>query len=177
MMDDVLTTQLCGTCDAPGRFSLSPRTLPASAPEGWRLVDITAIGICGTDYHIFEGKHPYLEYPRVIGHELGGRLADGPDAGRIVAINPYLSCGTCRACRRGKPNCCMKIEVLGVHRDGGMCARIAVPVGNIVPADGLSEIQAAMVEFLAIGARHRCRGSARPSDGSPTRPFGDGGGF
>ena len=164
MMDDVLTTQLCGTCDAPGRFSLSPRTLPASAPEGWRLVDIAAIGICGTDYHIFEGKHPYLEYPRVIGHELGGRLADGPDAGRIVAINPYLSCGTCRACRRGKPNCCMKIEVLGVHRDGGMCARIAVPVGNIVPADGLSEIQAAMVEFLAIGAHAVARSKLSAGD-------------
>ncbi|WP_114286155.1 zinc-binding alcohol dehydrogenase family protein [Candidatus Halocynthiibacter alkanivorans] len=145
----------CGTCIEPGRFELSTRDLPQSAPDGWVLLDIKAIGICGTDYHIFEGKHPFLEYPRVIGHELSARVVtstDGWDAGQLVVVNPYLSCGTCRACLRGKPNCCSQIEVLGVHRDGGMCGRIAVPAGNLYDAEGLSELEAAMVEFLAIGA-------------------------
>lgn len=163
-MDDTILTQRAGTCDAPGRFSLTARPLPREAPPGWRLVDIAAAGLCGTDYHIYEGKHPYLAYPRVIGHELGGRLASGPDAGRVVAINPYLTCGECRACRRGKPNCCMNIEVLGVHRDGGLCARIAVPETNIVPADGLTERQAAMVEFLAIGAHAVARSGIAQGD-------------
>ncbi|TQV65708.1 zinc-binding alcohol dehydrogenase family protein [Aliiroseovarius halocynthiae] len=147
--------QISGTVVAPDQFELREYPRPDQAPDGWVLVDITAIGICGTDYHIFEGKHPFLEYPRVIGHELSGRTVSdlpGLPAGSLVVINPYVSCGNCRACRKGKPNCCTGIEVLGVHRDGGMCSRIAVPVGNLYAADGLTELQAAMVEFLAIGA-------------------------
>ena len=160
----VMTT---GSCIEPGRFELREVALPQEAPEGWALVDICAVGLCGTDYHIFEGKHPYLQYPRVIGHELSGRLthaAGGMAAGSLVVINPYVSCGDCRACRRGKPNCCTRIEVLGVHRDGGLCARVAVPVGNLYPAEGLDEIQAAMVEFLAIGAHAVARSGIRPGD-------------
>jgi len=161
------TKMLCGTCIEPGEFKLSERDLPTSAPEGWALVDISAVGICGTDYHIFEGKHPFLEYPRVIGHELSGVLLEDASeiaAGTLVTINPYLSCGNCRACQRGKSNCCSKIEVLGVHRDGGMCARIAVPVTNLYPAHGLTEIQAAMVEFLAIGAHAVARSELAKGD-------------
>ena len=158
---------LCGTCVAPGVFELTRRRLPDAAPPGWVLVDVSAVGLCGTDYHIFEGKHPFLAYPRVIGHELSGRVsggAEGLPAGARVVINPYVSCGTCRACRRGKPNCCERIEVLGVHRDGGLCARIAVPAGNLYPADDLSPEAAAMVEFLAIGAHAVRRGEVAAGD-------------
>ena len=147
--------QFSGTCVAPGQFELRSYPRPEAAPDGWILVDVCAVGICGTDYHIYEGKHPFLNYPRVIGHELSARTcSDLPDlpAGSLVVVNPYVSCGDCRACRKGKPNCCAKIEVLGVHRDGGLCSRIAVPVTNLYPAEGLTEVQAAMVEFLAIGA-------------------------
>ena len=145
----------CGLCLAPGQFVLDRRPVPQTAPEGWLLVDIAAAGLCGTDYHIFEGKHPYLEYPRVIGHELSGRVVEGGHgftAGQLVVINPYIACGTCHACMRGKPNCCMAIGVLGVHRDGGMCGRIAVPAINLIDATGLTAREAALVEFLAIGA-------------------------
>ena len=151
-------------CVEPGQMALEQRPRPVKAPEGWVLVDIAAIGICGTDYHIFEGKHPFLDYPRVIGHELSGHIASGPDAGKLVVINPYISCGACRACRRGKPNCCSAVSVLGVHRDGGMCARIAVPAENVYPADGLTPQQAAMVEFLAIGAHAVARSRTGKGD-------------
>ncbi|MCV0427701.1 MAG: zinc-binding alcohol dehydrogenase family protein [Roseibium sp.] len=145
----------CGVVVEPGVFRIESRDLPEAAPEGWVLVDIAAVGICGTDYHVLEGKHPFLNYPRVIGHELSGRIVnDSGDwvAGDLVVINPYLSCGECRACGKGKPNCCSRIEVLGVHRDGGLCSRVAVPSSNLYAASDLTEIQAAMVEFLAIGA-------------------------
>ena len=158
---------LAGTCVEPGVFELREVPLTETAPEGWVLVDIAAVGICGTDYHIFAGKHPFLDYPRVIGHELSGRLVapvGGLAAGTLVVINPYVSCGKCRACNRGKPNCCSAIQVLGVHRDGGLCARIAIPAGNVYPADGLSEIQAAMVEFLAIGAHAVTRSDVQAGD-------------
>ena len=146
---------LCGSCTEPERFELIERDRPETAAPGFVLVDIAAVGLCGTDYHILQGKHPYLNYPRVIGHELSGHIASASDRfqpGDLVVVNPYLSCGTCRACRRGKPNCCSNLSVLGVHQDGGLCARIAVPEGNLYAASGLTETQAAMVEFLAIGA-------------------------
>jgi len=156
----------CGLCVAPGSFVLEERPIPQSAPDGWLLVDIAVAGLCGTDYHIFEGKHPYLEYPRVIGHELSGRIVEdghGFAAGQLVVINPYIACGTCHACKRGKPNCCMAIGVLGVHRDGGMCGRIAMPAVNLIDATGLTAREAALVEFLAIGA-HAVRRSEMTAD-------------
>jgi len=160
-------TMLSGTVVKPGEFALEPRPAPIEAPEGWVLIDIEAVGICGTDYHILEGKHPYLKYPRVIGHELSARVCEdgsGWRAGDLVVVNPYISCGECRACRRGKPNCCSNIEVLGVHRDGGLCARLAVPATNLHAADGLSPLQAAMVEFLAIGAHAVRRSGIQKGD-------------
>lgn len=145
----------CGVCIEPGDFQLIEREVPTQAPEGWVLLDVLAIGLCGTDYHILEGKQPFLSYPRVIGHELSARVAQSVGSwnkGDLVVVNPYLSCGDCRACNRGKPNCCLNIEVLGVHRDGAMCRRIAVPEQNLYAADGLTPVEAAMVEFLSIGA-------------------------
>lgn len=160
-------TMLCGTCVEPGRFELTSAPLPETVSAGWVLVDVSAAGLCGTDFHIFQGKHPYLAYPRVIGHELSGRVAiaaEGWAIGTPVVINPYVACGHCRACRRGRPNCCTRLEVLGVHRDGGLCARIAVPAENLYPAGDLSAEAAAMVEFLAIGAHAVRRGEVAADD-------------
>jgi 2-desacetyl-2-hydroxyethyl bacteriochlorophyllide A dehydrogenase len=107
--------------------------------------------------HIFTGNQPYLEYPRVMGHELSATVdaADaesGLAAGDAVYVMPYLSCGKCIACRNGKTNCCVNIKVLGVHRDGAMTEYLSVPAQFVRKADGVTLDQAAMVEFLAIGA-------------------------
>jgi hypothetical protein len=77
---------------------------------------------------------------------------------------PYLSCGTCVACRKGKTNCCATIQVLGVHCDGGMTEYLALPERNVFKAEGLSLDEAAMVEFLAIGAHAVRRGAPGPGD-------------
>ena len=139
----------------PGKLELV-EVAPPALPEGWVRVGISHVGICGTDYHIFEGSHPFLAYPRIIGHELSGRVIDPGTsklaAGDAVVVNPYLNCGHCPACRSGTPNCCETLKVLGVHIDGGMCDEIAVPAGNLYPARGLDLADASMVEFLAIGA-------------------------
>jgi len=143
-------------CEEP--FDL--RVVDRAAPEpndGEVLVRIQRVGLCGTDYHIFAGRHPFLAYPRVIGHELSGTVvAAGAGSrfseGQLVAINPYLSCGTCVACRKGKPNACVSIQVLGVHTDGGMCELLTVPESALLDATGLTPDQAAMLEFLAVGA-------------------------
>ncbi len=156
-------------CDQPGSLRLIERPYPEDR-EGHVRIKIGHIGICGTDYHIYGGNQPYLSYPRVMGHELSGRAmqpsADGRiSAGDLVVINPYLTCGDCRACKAGKSNCCENIAVLGVHTDGGMCEEITVPERNLYPAQGLSEKAAAMVEFLAIGAHGVARaGLAQGAD-------------
>ena len=143
-------------CDAPGRLRAERREMPERA-AGEVLVRLRRVGVCGTDLHIFTGDQPYLSYPRVMGHELSGTVEEAPagsglSAGDVVSILPYLSCGRCNACRRELTNCCRDIQVLGVHRDGGMTEMLSLPVEAVRPAPGLDLDQAAMVEFLAIGA-------------------------
>jgi 2-desacetyl-2-hydroxyethyl bacteriochlorophyllide A dehydrogenase len=140
----------------PGQIVLEDREAPIPG-AGEVLVEPLRAGICGTDYHIFEGNQPFLSYPRVMGHELAVKVLEAPpdsgiEIGETYVVNPYVACGTCRACRKGKPNCCTRIAVLGVHRDGGMTKRLTLPAGNLVPSEGLSADECAMVEFLAIGA-------------------------
>jgi 2-desacetyl-2-hydroxyethyl bacteriochlorophyllide A dehydrogenase len=84
--------------------------------------------------------------------------------GDTVSVIPYISCGHCDACLKGRTNCCRNIGVLGVHRDGGMTEFLCVPEPFLVKADGLTLDQAAMVEFLAIGAHAVSRARTRASD-------------
>ena len=107
--------------------------------------------------HIYQGNQPYFVYPRVMGHELSGEIAEASEGSRFrpgdpVYIVPYLHCGHCIACRAGKTNCCTSLKVLGVHIDGGMCEYLAVPETHLFKAEGITLDEAAMVEFLAIGA-------------------------
>ncbi len=155
-------------CVEPGRMRIEQRPVPRPRP-GEVLVRPRRIGVCGTDYHIFEGKHPFLEYPRIMGHELAVEVVDAPAGtgvavGQFFAVNPYLSCGRCIACRRGKPNCCVAVSVLGVHQDGGMSELLAVPAASLIAVDGLTLDQAATVEFLAIGAHAVRRGAVTSQD-------------
>ncbi|MCA0433015.1 MAG: zinc-binding alcohol dehydrogenase family protein [Proteobacteria bacterium] len=155
-------------CVSPGQLQVDKRPSPARRP-GDVLVRPRRIGICGTDFHIFEGKHPFLQYPRIMGHELAVEVVDAPagsglSAGQICVVNPYLSCGVCIACAAGKPNCCVKISVLGVHQDGGMQELLPVPARNLLPAEGLSTDECATVEFLAIGAHAVRRGAVTAAD-------------
>jgi 2-desacetyl-2-hydroxyethyl bacteriochlorophyllide A dehydrogenase len=150
-------------CRNPGELEIVERPKPALKPGEVR-VRLRRAGVCGTDLHIFEGTQPYFEYPRVIGHELAGEIdeagADSPFApGQPVAVLPYLSCGACVACRKAKTNCCQRLRVLGVHIDGGMADYVGVPQSNVVAADGVTLDEAAMVEFLAIGAHAVRRGA------------------
>ena len=150
-------------CVEPNRFAILDRPVPVPAADEV-LVKIRRVGVCGTDLHIFRGDQPYFEYPRVIGHELSGVVAAlgagvrDLSEGQAVYVIPYLHCGHCAACRRGQTNCCNNIRVLGVHIDGGLGEYVSVPKRNVVPAHDLTLDQAAMVEFLAIGAHGIARG-------------------
>ncbi|MFN3364328.1 MAG: zinc-binding alcohol dehydrogenase family protein, partial [Allorhizobium sp.] len=154
-------------CDSPGTLSAIERPKPFRG-DGEVLVRLRRVGVCGTDLHIFTGNQPYLSYPRVMGHELSGVVEETSAsshlmAGDTVSIVPYISCGHCSACRKGKTNCCRNIGVLGVHRDGGMTEYLSLPERFVLKADGLDVDQAAMVEFLAIGAHAVARANVQPS--------------
>ena len=155
-------------CPEPGRLRLEARPAPRPLP-GEVLVRPRRVGICGTDYHIFEGRHPFLQYPRVMGHELAVEVVEAPEGsalapGEIAVVNPYLACGDCLACRKGRPNCCASVSVLGVHQDGGMTGLMSLPSGHLVRAEGLSLDACAAVEFLAIGAHAVRRGAITEGD-------------
>jgi len=155
-------------CMKPGILEIQQRPEPVRQP-GHVLVRPRRIGICGTDYHIFEGTHPFLQYPRVMGHELSVEVVEaasdsGFAPGEILVVNPYLSCGRCIACRTGKPNCCANVSVLGVHQDGGMTGFLSLPAHNLLHAEGLSPEACATVEFLAIGAHAVRRGAISPNE-------------
>jgi 2-desacetyl-2-hydroxyethyl bacteriochlorophyllide A dehydrogenase len=144
--------------DEPGRFSLI-ETVSAQQPmANEALVRVRRVGICGTDLHAFKGEQPFFSYPRVLGHELGvevvavGENNAGLRIGDHCAVEPYLNCGNCIACRKGKTNCCESIRVLGVHADGGLCELLTVPLNKLHKSATLSLDQLALVEPLCIGA-------------------------
>ena len=158
--------------ERPGVLSLQETHAPATVGENEALVRVQRVGICGTDLHAFEGTQPFLAYPRVLGHELAveivalGKTDFVTDlaVGDVAAVNPYLSCGTCIACRRGKPNACVRLQVLGVHRDGGMCEYLVVPAHKLRRAPGLPLEAVALVEMFSIGAHAVRRANLQASD-------------
>ncbi|MFC5701363.1 zinc-binding alcohol dehydrogenase family protein [Cohnella faecalis] len=165
-------------CEEVDRFRLTEHLPEPELAKGEAIVRIRRIGICGTDYHAFKGNQPFFSYPRILGHELAGVIeavsegAAGLSEGDTVAIVPYMHCGQCVACRNGKSNCCSSMKVLGVHIDGGMRERLAVPVSHLLPAHGLDLDQVAVVEPLAIGA-HAVR-RAEPKQGENVLVIGAG---
>lgn len=146
--------------DQPGQLSLtdtSPSFFDQPAANE-AVVRVRRIGICGTDLHAFKGEQPFFTYPRVLGHELGVEVVSvgendlGLQVGDRCAVEPYLNCGQCVACRRGKSNCCVRLQVMGVHTDGGMREMINVPVDKLHKSATLSLDQLALIEPLSIGA-------------------------
>jgi 2-desacetyl-2-hydroxyethyl bacteriochlorophyllide A dehydrogenase len=155
-------------CVSPGQFAYSQGEKPALNP-GQAIIRIRRIGVCGTDLHAFEGTQPYFQYPRILGHELAGELvaADGAPGfapGEAVTFIPYFNCGTCIACRSGKPNCCRSIQVCGVHADGGMAEYLSVPSYALVHGEGLHFDELALIEPLAIGAHGIRRAAVQPGE-------------
>jgi 2-desacetyl-2-hydroxyethyl bacteriochlorophyllide A dehydrogenase len=124
--------------------------------KGELLVQIKNIGICGTDIHAFHGNQPYFTYPRVLGHELSGIIVDTKFEnksllGKPVSVLPYLSCGKCNSCLRGKTNCCANLNVMGVHVDGGFREYLSVPEDNILVGKNETNLEhLSMVEPLSI---------------------------
>lgn len=144
-------------CEKPWQLKMKERELP-EVKSGEALIRVRRVGICGTDLHAFKGEQPYFTYPRVLGHEISGEVAEveknsyGFKKGDPVAIIPYLECGKCIACRMGKTNCCARLNLFGIQRDGGMSEYLNVPLDHLLKSEKLNLDQLAMAECLSIGA-------------------------
>ncbi len=96
------------------------------------LIKVNACGICGTDFHIYEGKAPAYRHV-ILGHEYAGEVVEiGTEihsikVGDRVAVNPNIHCGFCQYCKAGRINLCENLKALGVTLNGGLAQYSVVP--------------------------------------------------
>jgi len=116
---------------APGRLELDELPDPA-VPKGGALLKVDSCAICGTDVKMREEGHKDLVYPRVLGHEIVGRIAeldgqnDSLNEGDLVQVWPGVACGKCRSCIHGKDSRCESIKIMGFNCDGGFAELVAL---------------------------------------------------
>jgi threonine dehydrogenase-like Zn-dependent dehydrogenase len=134
------------------------------------LVRVGMAGLCGTDYRIWTGDRP-VRYPRVLGHELVGRVegmgegVSGVSPGDRVAIEPNYSCGACPLCREGNRNLCLSRTAVGIDVDGGFAEWVRVPVRCCWPAPtGIADDDLLVTEPLAVVVRAVARGAVEPGE-------------
>jgi L-gulonate 5-dehydrogenase len=157
---------------------------PGAPGPGEVLVAPEAVGLCGSDFHYFTGDIGTIDdasslYPRIQGHEAAGTILDvGPDcppgivAGTRVALWPVEACGTCSACRVGRGNACVRLSLIGVHRDGALQERLVVPAEQVFPVGDQDPALAALVEPVSIAVHAVARG--RVTAGERVVVFGAG---
>lgn len=139
---------------------------------GEALLRVGAVGLCGTDLHMWAGERTGVGFPLRQGHEIGAvveRLpADGSGdhlrVGDIVAVDPSVPCGACRACRRGEWPACAAFTAYGVTLPGGLAERIAVPAAHLHAVPDASPELAALVEPVSVAAMALHRSRARRGD-------------
>lgn len=147
---------------APGQVELISVDMPK--PEtGKVLVEIKRVGICGSDIHVWHGKHPYVTYPLTQGHEVSGVIAEvGPEVkslsvGQKVTIEPQIFCGQCYPCLHGKYNLCESLRVMGFQAPGAASEYFLVEAAKITPLpETMSFEEGAMLEPLAVTV-HACK--------------------
>jgi threonine dehydrogenase-like Zn-dependent dehydrogenase len=153
------------------KVEISETAAPGEPGPGEALVDIGAVGICGSDIGMWVGTDPYATFPIRQGHEFSGRIAAfGPGyagdlvVGALCAVEPLLPDHTCIACLRGHANCCRNLRVFGAHLDGALTERLIVPVTNLYGADDLTPELAAFVEPVSIGLQMVTRSGLAEGD-------------
>lgn len=130
---------------------------PPQPQHGEVLLEPLAIGVCGSDLHVYEGQHPFVRYPVFPGHEVAAQVVEvgsGVDSawrGALVALEPALTCGQCVPCRSGRYNICERLQVMGFQAPGALAERFVSPVQNLHRLPQGFDIElGAMVEPLAV---------------------------
>ena len=156
---------------APNDVRMIDLPMPKIINPGDVRIKVRVGGVCGSDIHVWRGTNIYAIYPLNLGHEISGEVesvgdeADELKIGDRVVLEPFQCCGTCYACRCGRPNVCQSLQVYGAHIDGGFCEYLVVPRKNLhkIP-DGLSFEQASLIEPYTIAAQCAWRADVRAGD-------------
>lgn len=141
---------------APGEITF--REIPVPQAEAHQvLVKIRMIGVCGSDIHVYHGKHPFTTYPVTQGHEVSGEIValgesvTGLQIGQKVTIEPQVFCGHCHPCTHGKYNLCESLKVMGFQTTGTASTYFAVDASKITPIpQAMPFEEGAMIEPLAV---------------------------
>ena len=153
---------------APGKVEFQERSLPELLPKDV-LIGVKASSICGSDLHIFKGKHPSAPLPVAIGHELSGEvLRFGNEVSRLregdrVVVEPVITCGQCYFCQRGEYNLCSQISFQ--YRKGqGAFTPYFIAKENWVHTlpDGVSYEEGALIEPLSVSHHAFKKGNLQP---------------
>ena len=154
----------------PGQFENITKPQPASPAEGEVLLKIKHVSICGADLHAYNGKQPFFNYPRILGHEIAAEVVEvgsgveNIQPGDSCTVEPYRNLAIDQAVKKGKTNCGSKLTVLGVHEDGAMQEYITYFASNVHVTNELPAEQVSLVEPFAIGAHAVERAELSHSD-------------
>lgn len=148
---------------APGVIEFHEVPMP-KAGKGQVVVKIMKIGICGSDIHVYHGKHPFTKYPVTQGHEVSGSIYElgegvtGFSIGQKVTIQPQIFCGKCYPCTHGKYNLCEELKVMGFQDTGTASQYFAVDASKVTLLPETMDFnEGAMIEPLAVACHAVCR--------------------
>lgn len=156
----------------PATGDLRVVTLPEPQPAAGEVkLRLHYVGFCGSDLNTFLGRNAMAKAEVIPGHEIGATieaLGEGCPGtlhvGQTVTVNPYTACGLCAACRNGRPNACQHNETLGVQRDGAMREFFCVPWQKVIPVEGITVRDAALIEPMSVGFHAVSRGMVTDTD-------------
>lgn len=141
---------------APKRIEFRRIAIPTPGSEQV-LLKVMRIGICGSDIHVYHGKHPFTSYPVTQGHELSAKVVElGSNItefmiGQKVTVEPQVYCGKCYPCTHGKYNLCENLKVMGFQTTGAASEYLAVDAAKVTPLpETLTYSEGAMIEPLAV---------------------------
>jgi len=157
---------------AGGNFEVVERPIPEPG-RGQVRIKVDACGVCHSDVLVKEGLWPGIQYPRVPGHEIAGRVDKiGPDVtlwkqGQRVGVGWHGGhCFECEPCRRGDFVLCQREKVTAIHFDGGYQEYMVAPAEAVASMpDDLPADQAAPLLCAGITVYNSLRNSgARGGD-------------
>jgi len=141
---------------APGKVEFREKRLPELSPKDV-LIEVKATAICGSDLHIFKGKHPAAPLPVAIGHELSGEvLSTGKNVSKVkegdrVVVEPVIICGECYFCQRGEYHLCLNISFKYRKGQGGFAPYFVAEENWVHPlSENISFEEGSMVEPLSV---------------------------
>lgn len=141
---------------APGEIEFREVAIPEIKANQVKI-KIRKIGICGSDIHVYHGKHPFTTYPVTQGHEVSGEIVElGKEVkdlriGQKVTIQPQVVCGKCHPCRHGKYNLCEELKVMGFQTTGVASQYFVTENSKVTPLpEEMSDDEGAMIEPLAV---------------------------